>query len=143
MRQISLVLVVLSVLSGCTTTNYIDNGLNSLVGQHEDVAIEVLGYPDNLYQLDEASVFVWDKNYNGTLYMSDATRVTYIGLTPVYSVNASYDFPVYYNCSIKLIVEDDRVKSWEFNGKVRRCDTYSDKLKNYVESLGGEKQQAE
>ena len=58
-RYLMLVLFI-SVTSGCASFGQMEDGLNSLMGRNEQDAFSVLGYPSGKQQFGGDTVYIWE-----------------------------------------------------------------------------------
>ena len=137
MGKISLQLVLTAVLmlcAGCATFGQMDKGLDSLVGQKEQVAFDVLGYPDAKNDIGGATVYIWGRQSTG-VYYAPQTRTTYgnVGGTS-YTANTTYYAPQVYSaeCTIKIIVNNGIISNYDYYGNLAGCEGFISRLKNYT-----------
>lgn len=132
----NLAIVVAAVaLSGCATFGQLEDGLNALVGRHEKEAFSALGYPNSKQEFSGDTVYYWGESRNSAVFMPQtATTTGYVGRTPVFGTTTSSQLvPVSYNCTIKLVVGEDKViKDWEFSGNLAGCEPYIKRVKSYT-----------
>ncbi len=132
----NLAIVVAAVaLSGCATFGQLEDGLNALVGRHEKEAFSALGYPNSKQEFSGDTVYYWGESRNSAVFMPQTSTTTgYVGRTPVFGTTTSSQLvPVSYNCTIKLVVGEDKViKDWEFSGNLAGCEPYIKRVKSYT-----------
>lgn len=130
-------LSLILALSGCVTFGQMETGLNSLMGSSEQAAFNVLGYPSDKQQFGNDTVYTWYTNSSGTVFIPQvATTYGSVGRIPVYGTTTTTQaIPVNYNCTIKLIANDNGIlHRWEYNGNIGGCRTSINRLNSHVES---------
>lgn len=132
MRNVLFAAAVAATLTGCVTFGDLDRGLQSLVGQPLDRAVDVLGYPTTQLQVAGDTVYVWSVDRRGTLLMPQTTTMNgYVGTTPVGgSATTMQAVPMHGDCTIKLGVgADNVVKRYDWEGNHMGCDSYAMRVK--------------
>ncbi|MCR9888042.1 hypothetical protein NB550_12200 [Vibrio parahaemolyticus] len=121
-------------LAGCATFNQLEQGLNNMMGEHESIAFNVLGYPDSAQQFGSDTVYYWAVNKSGTVFVPQ-TSTTYgsVGDVSFYG-KTTYNqaVPVNYSCLIKLVSDSSGyLKSWEYDGNYGGCSNYINRVDAY------------
>jgi hypothetical protein len=129
-------------LSGCATFGQMENGLQALMGQDISTAFNVIGYPQGKQQFGSDTVYYWDKNYAGTIFVPQISSTSgSIGNTS-FNGYTSYTqaIPVSYACSIKLVERDGRLSSYEYSGNIGGCKNYIDHLNTFYKNSRNDSQ---
>ena len=120
------------LLAGCATFGNMEKGLNAMIGQPFQVALDTLGYPQGQMQVGSDTVYGWGRKFSMSMpRYNSANTYGQVGGTP-YSATTGYTTysNVEYSCDIKIIVDQDNIiKTWEFDGNIGGCDAYSKRLK--------------
>ena len=128
----ALILFSAMALSACATFSNMETGLNALIGQHINTVFARIGYPQGQMQIGNETVYAWGRSFSVNMPQYNQANTTgRIGSTP-YSATTGYTTynNVEYQCNIKVIVGPDQiVRTWEFDGNIGGCDTYSRRLK--------------
>jgi hypothetical protein len=132
----ALILVSAIALTGCAFSQ-LNDGLPHLVGQPLNMAVNVLGLPNQKMDIGPYTVYVWDNSSSGVIPImqtSTATTSGMVGNVPVYgsaTVNSMGYMPVQYQCQIKLRVDSQLiVQSWEWAGNQGGCARYGNRLQS-------------
>ncbi len=128
-----LAITLVSILSGCATLGQLEDNLNVLVGHQESEVFSALGYPDGKQEFGTDTIYVWGRSQNTTLFLPQSHSTTrYIGNTPIFGTTTTTQaIPINYNCTIKVIVNSGKVKSWEYMGNLGGCEPYIERLNGY------------
>lgn len=110
-------------LSGCVTMEQLQTGLDRLYGKPQSTVVAALGYPDNVAEVGDDTVYLYGRNDSSVMFL---TNYNYGSNT--YSQTA---VPVNYNCNIKVILNSGFVKHWEARGNESGCKPYIEKLNAY------------
>lgn len=129
---------VAATLTGCVTFGQMNQGLDALVGQPLDTAVNVLGYPSGERTIAGRHLVQWGRSAQGFMPVVNTAQTfgtvaanrgwgSYSGTT----TSTSY-VPVSYNCSITLQVDmTDRVSGYQYNGNIGGCGAYIKRLNRY------------
>ncbi len=137
MKHISVLVLTLTMLTGCAFT-HMSKGLEALNGRNVEIAFSVLGYPDLKQEFGGDTVYTWNRNRSGTLFLPQTSTTTgKIGAKMVScTTTQNQAVPVNYNCTIKIATDNDGViKHWEWSGNQAGCAPYAKKLRKYYKSL--------
>ncbi|HGB4253021.1 TPA: hypothetical protein ACIVG6_001900 [Salmonella enterica subsp. enterica serovar Virchow] len=95
------------LLSGCMSTDYLDNGLQSLTGKPIEVAFQYLGYPDQKQSFDDLTVYTWRRAENSVdTYIAPQTTTGKTGEKTVRLTSTEMQYvPVTKTCKIQLAVD--------------------------------------
>lgn len=134
MRKSIGALVLAITLAGCATFGQLEAGLTALIGRPESEAFNALGYPDGKQEFGGDTVYIWGRNQNTTMFMpSTQTTTAYVGMTPVYATTTSMQaIPMNYNCTVKIIVANGVIKSWDYSGNLGGCTPYIRRINDYT-----------
>jgi hypothetical protein len=130
MKEAIVLLVLTLCLSGCVA-RHMNEGLNKLLGQNVQVAIDHVGYPDTQRTMLGHTIYVWGRSQSGVMpIFNSGTTTGMIGDAPVSTTTTSTDFvPVNYNCTIQLAVDSDQIiKSMQWAGNAGGCSPYAKAL---------------
>jgi hypothetical protein len=135
MRKVTIATAtLLTALVGCATFGQLEEGLNALVGRSESEAFSAFGYPNGKQEFGADTVYVWGRSQNTTMFLPQTQTTTgYVGTTPVYGTTTSTQaIPMNFNCTIKIIVNSGRIKTWEYDGNMGGCESYIKRLNAYL-----------
>jgi hypothetical protein len=122
-------------LSGCTTFSHMETGLNSLMGQPLQAAIDTLGYPKGQMKVGDDTVYGWGREFSMNMPQYQTSN-TYgqVGGTGFSATTGTTTYvPTNYNCNIRIAVgPDNLIKDWEFDGNIGGCEAYSERLERLV-----------
>ncbi len=131
------ILLLFIFLTGCVTFGQLEQGLSYMMGRHESVAFEVLGYPSGKQEFNGDTVYYWSNRSTGAVFIPQ-TSTTYgnVGNTPVYgSTTYNQVVPVSHQCEIKMIADPKGVlKRWEYNGNKGGCKMYIKRVHQYYKA---------
>jgi hypothetical protein len=130
----ALALCLSLILCGCATFGQMQRGLKALQWQDIQTAFDVLGYPSGKQEFGTDTVYFWEVNSSGTIFLPQTTTTSgYVGMAPVQaSTTYNQSVPVNYNCLIRLITDDQGIiKSWEYRGNYGGCTNYINRLNRY------------
>lgn len=137
LKHLVVIAAVPLAVSACATFGQLDDGLSALVGQNEEVAFQVLGYPSGQQQFGDTTVYVWGNSSSGAFIMPTTTN-TYgnVGLTPFSgSTYGSTVVPVSYQCTVKVMVSQQKViKGYDYNGNLGGCSPYIKRVRAYKQA---------
>ncbi len=127
----------LLLLTGCMMPVHdrMAKGLAALENSSRNRVFSVLGVPDARIELDEKTVtYVWNNMESGTrlIPLSNTASGLY-GQTP-FSVNSMSFHQVNYSnaCTIKITMQDDIAKMWEYRGNEDACRIYAQRLQAVI-----------
>lgn len=127
----TLMIVVLSVVSACSTFSDIEQGLSGFVGRPADHVFAALGFPEGEQRIAGQTVYVWGNAFSMTLPQTNtATTTGYVGTTP-YSGTTSYTSSTTYNynCTIRVMVDERNiVRRWDYQGNIGGCSQFASML---------------
>lgn len=129
--------LIIAALTGCAAFGKLEEGLNSLVGRSESEAFSALGYPNLKQEFGGDVVYTWGRTSSGTLFIPQTSTTTgYVGNRPVYgTTTTNHAIPIEYNCTIKVIVNQGTVKTWEYDGNLGGCSGYINRINEYLKRL--------
>lgn len=121
-------------LAGCATFGQLEAGLSSLVGRPQAEAVNALGYPDGRQEFGADTIYIWGRSQNTTMFLPQTQTTTgTVGMTPIYATSTSMQaIPLNYNCTIKIIVADGIIKSWDYAGNLGGCSPYIRRINEYM-----------
>jgi hypothetical protein len=128
------VLLAAAMLGGCSTFRHLDNGLTSLVGHHESVAFDALGYPTSAQQFGGDTVYSWVNTENGAIIIpqTETSRGRVGNKRATFTTTYNQAVPYNWSCIVKVITNDaGMIKKWEYKGNRGGCEYYAKRLKNY------------
>lgn len=134
MRRLIPLLIATSLLCACAFS-VMEKGLNSITGQHVDVAIDALGLPSGEMNIAGRRVLVWSTQRNMVLPQTTSSNTTgTFGTTPDRSATTYSGYSTTrLSCEIKMTIDtSDRIQTWEFEGNQGACQTYADRLKHVI-----------
>ncbi|KEO91528.1 hypothetical protein EH31_02335 [Erythrobacter longus] len=123
-------------LAGCATFSNMETGLNTLMGQPLQAAIDTLGYPQGQMHVGEDTVYGWGREFtvNMPQYQTSNTYGQVGGTSFSANTGTTTYVPTNYNCNVRIAVgPDNRIKNWEFDGNIGGCEAYSSRLKRLAE----------
>ncbi len=135
MRKIA-PLAAAAVLVGCATWGQMNEGLQGLLGQPIEVAINKIGYPTSEQTLAGRKLYRWGSSSQQMAYLPTTTTTTGSfgagsGFAPYSATTTGGTFvPVNYNCQITLAVDaKETIIHYEYNGNLGGCERYINALK--------------
>jgi hypothetical protein len=130
MKKLVVLVVVAFTLSGCVSQR-MNEGLNNLMGQNIQVAVDRLGYPDGQRTMLGDTIYVWSASHNTMLPMSTTSMTSgSVGTLPVYGTTTNTSFvPANLNCTIQISTFPDKtIKSYQWSGNNGGCSPYANAL---------------
>src|ERR687897_603826 len=116
-------LLLVALLSSCTSVNTLDQALPVLKGQHIDKSIHHLGIPSGKYEIDDREIYVWSTSENFVSFdpVSSSTH-GYVGATPFSAYSTSYQASTSgLSCEIKMSTRQKIVERIEYTGNNGTC----------------------
>jgi hypothetical protein len=129
-----IVLGLVLFVSGCVFST-MEKGLDTLTGQHIDVAIDALGLPSAEMNVAGRRVIIWSTERNMVLPQTNTSYTSgNVGSTPYYGSTTSTSYaPHHLSCVVKVEVDAEGIiKTWEYEGNLGACETYSSRLKKII-----------
>lgn len=121
-----LLILSFSQLVGCVGAS-LQNGLDSLIGRSENIAFNVMGYPNLAQEFGDRIVYTYSTRYSYSTQMPTITRTTgMIGSTPIMA--NSYGYQTQQNeayCEIQLTSMNGVISSYNVSGNIIGCSRYS------------------
>jgi hypothetical protein len=100
-----------------------NDNLDRLSGRSVETVVDALGYPDSTANVGDDVVYIYGNSGSATSFMSQYDYQSgAINLVP-YSIG--------WNCNLKIVTENDRVKHWEYKGDYEGCRPYMERLAEY------------
>lgn len=95
------------LLSGCMSTDYLDNSLRRLTGKPIKVAFRYIGYPEQKQSFDDVTVYTWRREENSVdTYLVPRTTTGKTGEKSVRLTTTEEQYvPVIKTCKIQLVVD--------------------------------------
>lgn len=117
-------------LSGCMASR-MNAGLNSLLGQPVEAAVDRLGYPDGQREMLGDTLYVWSSSHQAYLPTAQVSTTNgMVGGTPFYGTSTSYGMMgAQAYCSIQIAVSDGRISHYQWSGNPLGCDSYASLLR--------------
>ena len=121
------------LVSGCglSVHEQMVKGLTCLEGSSRDRVFSVLGVPDGRFDIDgRTTAYIWANQKSGTMMIPVNTRSTGVFGQTQFNMNTMSNNNVNYNhaCSVKITMQDDIAKMWEYNGNADACYPYASRL---------------
>jgi hypothetical protein len=137
MKRAILVFFGLLGLSGCATVDRMDEGLNALLGQDAETAVQILDKPTEKRTSANYTVYFWivDRTETYTRPLPKAVD----SRTSQHNVNYYNEVvAVDYGCDIQLFADrTGRLIKWERDGNTRGCQDYIRIRSKYAEARKG------
>ncbi|MBF0186098.1 MAG: hypothetical protein HQM06_17150 [Magnetococcales bacterium] len=128
MKKTLLMLSMSLFLVSCATTK-LQNGLNGMMGSHERLLFEKIGYPDNSQKFGNDTVYSWSNRFSSGMFMPSSNSTQgMVGRTPFMATTATTQFvPIEGSCEIQVVVsETGYIKNYNFYGNGFGCMRYAD-----------------
>lgn len=107
----------LSMLSGCSTTQTMQNIMSSWEGAHIDDVVAQWGYPSFERDFRGKKLYGWEYQKSGYIPRSTQTNVNVYGNTAYANTQEYGGYSISGTCTRILEVGDDgTVKSWSYEG---------------------------
>ena len=119
-------------LAACATFGNMEKGLNQLMSQPFEAAIDTLGYPKGQMQIGEHTVYAWGRSFEMSMPTTSTSNTTgYVGYKPFNATTNTTSWQTAeYSCDIRVVVGPDNIiKNWEFDGNIGGCEAYPKRLK--------------
>lgn len=136
MKKISVAVLSILTISGCATWGQMNEGLQGLLGQPIDVAVNKIGYPTSEQTIAGRKLYRWGSSSQQVAYMPTTTSTTGsfgvgTGFTPYSATTTGGTFvPVNYNCQITLEVDAKQIiQRYQADGNLGGCEPYIKALK--------------
>ena len=123
-----LILIAGLALSACATGSVMDSGLQALVGQPVEIALDRLGPPAEKTQQGEDTVYRWSRN-------ASIRRPNVAPHWPDVTEGGAIDFPdehstgwarAEHSCDVTIVAgPDGQVKAWQLKDRTGGCRDYA------------------
>lgn len=137
-------LVLVVIVSACTTFEDIDGGLDAFQGRSIDDLISVIGFPDGERTVAGRRMVIWSSSQNVT---SVSPVTTYSSGTANAYGSGGYGYGSYsgtsttyvpttvnYNCTIMVEIDrNNRILGHDFEGNIGGCEQYAAALRPYLQ----------
>ena len=116
MRNLLVLLLLVFLVSSCTSKLDHEKVLESWIGAKESALIDKWGTPTNHYKTDDGKKYLTWKNSSQAIVGGYAPTVSTDYYGNVYSSGGMPPILVTSNCDITMILEDGIVTSWKYKG---------------------------